>query len=113
MNMKMPKKLKARWLKALRSGKYKQGKGSLYDPNTKTFCCLGVLSHVALDGKVEIHSCDDGAPSFRATPSNNFLRRFDCDFNYADLVHMNDGLGTKPRRFSTIANWIETNIKGV
>lgn len=111
MNMKMPKKLKARWLEALRSGKYKQGRGVLYDPNSKTFCCLGVLSHIALNGKVEIYS----APykGFRTTPSNDFLRRFDCDFNYADLVRMNDGLGMNTHRFSTIANWIETNIKGV
>jgi hypothetical protein len=34
---------KAKWLKALRSGRYKQGRGTLYCGNTKSFCCLGVL----------------------------------------------------------------------
>lgn len=31
------------WIEALRSGVYKQGKGNLYDPDNKTYCCLGVL----------------------------------------------------------------------
>lgn len=40
----MVKELKAKWCKALRSGKFKQGKGRL---KTKYgFCCLGVLRHV-------------------------------------------------------------------
>lgn len=34
--------IKARWLKALRSGKYQQGKGELRSRDNK-FCCLGVL----------------------------------------------------------------------
>ena len=37
----MDKKLKARWLKALRSGKYAQCTRDLYDG--KGYCCLGVL----------------------------------------------------------------------
>jgi hypothetical protein len=38
----MNKRIKSRWVKALKSGKYKQGKGQLknYDD---TYCCLGVL----------------------------------------------------------------------
>ena len=30
------------WIKALRSGEYKQGKGTLWNRFTNTFCCLGV-----------------------------------------------------------------------
>lgn len=37
----MDAKLKAKWIKALRSGKYEQGKDYLYK-NGK-YCCLGVL----------------------------------------------------------------------
>jgi len=40
----MEKTLKAKWLKALRSGRYKQAQGCLKD-NDK-FCCLGVLADV-------------------------------------------------------------------
>jgi hypothetical protein len=45
----MDKKIKARWVKALRSGKFKQGKKSLYQQTPKgvdKFCCLGVLMHL-------------------------------------------------------------------
>jgi hypothetical protein len=42
---RLPKRFKAKWIKALRSGKYEQGSNFLvyldWD-NTKTFCCLGV-----------------------------------------------------------------------
>lgn len=38
----MNKKVKAKWVEALRSGKYKQGKDALRKGDN-TFCCLGVL----------------------------------------------------------------------
>ena len=31
------------WIAELRSGKYAQGKSSLYDLDRDTYCCLGVL----------------------------------------------------------------------
>lgn len=40
---KLPPDIKAKWLEALRSGKYKQGTGRLFRPGD-TYCCLGVLS---------------------------------------------------------------------
>jgi hypothetical protein len=32
-----------KWVAALRSGDYKQGKGVLHNQDTNTYCCLGVL----------------------------------------------------------------------
>jgi len=43
----MDKKLKAKWVKALASGRYKQANGVLYDSGEKGFCCLGVLCRVS------------------------------------------------------------------
>lgn len=40
----MDKKVKVKWLKALRSGKYRQARHKLYDG--KGYCCLGVLCRV-------------------------------------------------------------------
>jgi hypothetical protein len=49
----MNKKIKTRWLRALRSGKYKKGVGHL-NTNDQKFCCLGVLCEIAKkDGVVE------------------------------------------------------------
>ncbi len=41
---KLPPELKAKWLEALRSGKYKQGRDTLCDGTG--YCCLGVLSDI-------------------------------------------------------------------
>lgn len=43
----MDKKLKSRWVKALLSGRYKQGREYLYDSHGPDFCCLGVLCLIA------------------------------------------------------------------
>lgn len=46
--------VKVRWADALRSGKYKQGRGALHRPATATksgeaeLCCLGVLCELAV-----------------------------------------------------------------
>lgn len=42
----MDKKLKDKWVKALRSGNYKQGKNKLRSLEDNCFCCLGVLCDV-------------------------------------------------------------------
>lgn len=42
----MDAKLKRKWLKALRSGEYRQGRGQLVTGDGKNFCCLGVLADV-------------------------------------------------------------------
>ena len=49
----MNQDIKTRWLEALRSGRYKQGKGSLRTTDDQ-YCCLGVLCDLAVqDGIVE------------------------------------------------------------
>jgi len=39
----MDKETKNKWIKALRSGKYKQAKERLYKREEDAYCCLGVL----------------------------------------------------------------------
>lgn len=46
--VKMIKAEKTKWVKALRSGKYKRGEGALLDEGA--YCCLGV-AEVAIAGK--------------------------------------------------------------
>lgn len=41
------KRARARWVAALRSGKYKQGMGKLYIHAENSYCCLGVACKVA------------------------------------------------------------------
>lgn len=114
----MPRRLKAKWLAALRSGEYRQAQGRLYDPATKGFCSLGVLEHCALNGNVEV--LEEGVSDFMFVPSLEFYEKFgienmyttDADFNMsaqAWLIEMNDSGG---KDFSAIADFIQKNIKG-
>lgn len=43
----MKPELKAKWVAALRSGEFAQGKGKLVDESGTRFCCLGVLERVS------------------------------------------------------------------
>jgi len=66
MSERMNPAVKAKWLAALRSGKYKQGTGTLRD-EFDNFCCLGVLcdvavkSGLAIDVKPPRETCDPWA----------------------------------------------------
>lgn len=106
----MKKITKKKWINALRSGKYKQGDGSLYrcEDNEKFYCCLGVLCQVTGNSHNR-HMVDE-------------FPRFDDDGDVAHfmglsaymqnrLSYMNDGNGEQPQSFSQIADYIEKNVK--
>lgn len=44
--IRLPKELAEKWIAALRSKEYKQGKNFLYSEKTDCYCCLGVLGCV-------------------------------------------------------------------
>lgn len=57
----MNPEIKSKWVAALRSGEYKQGKGVLSDG--KEFCCLGVLCDLAVkEGGVLTIGVDTSMP---------------------------------------------------
>ena len=99
----MDKKLKAKWVKALRSGKYKQGREYLYA--NFSYCCLGVLCRVAGLKKEQLHEhvllgdVDMG----KLLPSATMMK----------LTIMNDGedsYGTGAHSFREIADYIEKRL---
>lgn len=109
------KKLLQEWVKALRSGKYLQGKGKLYKIDRKgkeRYCCLGVLGQIAGMRKSELENNIAGLlPSeFLQEKELSCLitqlpESFDEEIvDQSTLAEMNDG-GT---RFKTIANLIES-----
>lgn len=44
--------IKDKWITALRSGKYVQGRAELHNRDNNTFCCLGVLCELAAEARV-------------------------------------------------------------
>jgi hypothetical protein len=100
----MDAELKAKWVKALRSGEFKQGKGCLKEG--ERYCCLGVLARVAglqitegegikgAKGYTPLAELVTGAPTE------------DCEI-LTRLWRMNDTLG---KSFPEIADYIEREL---
>lgn len=109
---KLPKRFKEKWLKALRSGEYKQGQSELYNGEDK-YCCLGVACDVAGHGKSLKQHGHFGSISmtkFKNVPEM-IKGRCNNDDHIEKLTNMNDGWNLKrPRSFKQIANWIERNL---
>lgn len=101
----MNKRLKDKWVKALRSGKYKQGKGKLLGPNNR-FCCLGVLCDVSELGVwCDQHSyVFKGLPYSSSLPSAMATKVGLTDHQEGKLVDLNDKAG---KSFEYIAYYIE------
>ena len=104
----MDKKIKKKWLKALRSGKYKQGMGTLRIEDR--FCCLGVLCDLLDPKKWEQDEYDE--LRFRYLGERGLLPtgiKVELNINPIDelkVIDMNDtGL-----HFNRIADWIEENL---
>lgn len=114
----MDAKVKKAWVKALRSGKYKQGKNFLAQrkPHEKTrYCCLGVLCDITPDAK-RVGISKGGVISFKMPgdeyPEEAYLprtldNRVGLEFDDVEyLVQMNDA----GKSFEEIADYIEKNL---
>jgi len=95
----LTKKLKVKWIKALRSGKYKQGEGELEKEGR--YCCLGVLQ--AVEPEIESES-----PCLLANIRNSrsCIKGLPISKQHV-LATMNDDSG---KDFKVIADWIEKYI---
>tara|TARA_R110000751_G_scaffold279698_1_gene382139 strand:- start:366 stop:710 length:345 start_codon:yes stop_codon:yes gene_type:complete len=113
----MNNKIKKDWLKALRSGEYKQGQDYLCSVGNK-FCCLGVLMDIEADGDWELMD-GDSAWSFKVDgisdrdgasmhmPNRSFHTRIGLTTNHArSLADKNDA----GYSFEEIADLIEEKL---
>lgn len=112
-----------KWIRALRSGKYQQGRGTLcqFDKGEFKYCCLGVLGDIGLPGAEwrtygtgEVEARYDLFSEQGVREGSGMLPQGTIDslvgpgLNVDTLAAMNDGEGSNPRRkFTTIAKYIE------
>jgi len=110
---RIPKLLLKKWTAALRSGEYQQGKHTMFDAKTDSYCCLGVLQH-ALDGVVEANM-EVPSPKWGASKGitepvkgscfNPFLF---CGGNWCSAAYCNDELNLS---FPEIADLLERHAE--
>jgi hypothetical protein len=102
----MDKELKTKWVKALRSGRYKQGRTQLHNPKNNTYCCLGVLADVA--GYVPNKVKRRGEEYLSKTKEEEFGLDYDMQVK---LGQMNDGsFGAPAYDFKQIAAFIQKEL---
>ncbi len=114
--------LMKKWVKALRSGKYKQGQGLLETLDGKN-CCLGVLCKVAGIRKIKrraplgrVHSIVFGGkknPSI-GTLSQSEMKRVgmvSCDGKLPNVADSLASLNDSGKTFKQIAKLIEKHYK--
>lgn len=106
MTSKMNPELKAKWVEALRSGKYKQAQGKLRTHEGDAHCCLGVLCEVmGLEPRGPGYFMPDKA--LRTVGLNKSVPGLGSrGVTQAYLITMNDSGAP----FSEIADWIEANL---
>ena len=117
----LPWRFKKAWTKALRSGDYIQGAGTLRRDSTVNnpeiaYCCLGVACVVAgvSEDRIEGEFIDDYQIKYESVPE---VLQGVADENelIKVLTDMNDNCSTDEDRhkfnFDNIADWIDDNIK--
>lgn len=109
---KLPKRFKTKWLKALRSGEYKQGHYFLvstpaYEEEKKKYCCLGVACHIlgALKKNPTRRYSYIPARMMKSYKVPKHLIGFNA--LTSKLTTLND---SRRYSFKRIANWIEKNL---
>lgn len=106
--MAMNSEIKAKWVEALRSGRYKQGKGQLKNGTNNSFCCLGVFCEI-----MEYPQKGDGEYVAFYTPKGRETVSLRSDllgveyFQKEKVMTMND---SECRNFAEIADYIEEHF---
>lgn len=101
---KLPKRLKTKWVKALRSGEYNQGETDLYNTKEDSYCCLGVLGRCV---GIPVERLDNGTGIF-GKEDMEVPKPFIGDVDENPLVDKLTDLNDISRKsFKYIANWIE------
>lgn len=112
--MALKAEVKKRWVKALRSGEFQQGKGYLKllpfgRQKATRYCCLGVLCQI--EGVRENHSFDAKSVNFGKSNtrlSDYMLRKIGLnESEMKNLMRMND---SGDKTFKQIAQYIQVNV---
>ncbi len=107
----MNPKIKAKWVKALRSGDYKQGRLRLRKKDK--FCCLGVLCNLHAQAHPAIAAKEKSPETYLGNIAvlPGLVEKWSGVYVTYDLTTKNDGTeGEKKHNFNQIADYIEKHL---
>jgi hypothetical protein len=102
----MNRELKQKWINALRSGSYIQGRNRLRNLDN-SFCCLGVLCDIVDNSKWERGKYQYIYSYHAYHSSYHMLRKLMTLSHQIELINLND---KEKADFNQIADWIERNL---
>lgn len=95
----MNKTIKRQWIKALRSGKYRQGHNSLatWDQEAQAFeyCCLGVLCEIAIPGEWVCTTAPDQVDKIFKRGSGKVDYNYVTDDGHTDSAYLPHPIAAK------------------
>lgn len=106
----MDAQLKAKWVEALRSGKYVQAKGRLRRDDG--FCCLGVLCDISGEGHWAA-TTETGIQQYEHAGYRSVMYlppMLKTHYRLSDALELLMEMNDTDRTFSEIADYIEQNI---
>lgn len=109
----MDTEIKKQWVKALRSGRYRQARETLVNKSGTAFCCLGVLAKIQGCSVAAIREQQNSSDAI--TLPTGFNARLPVATRQR-LADMNDGMSNStgekfpPKSFKEIADYIEKKI---
>jgi hypothetical protein len=116
-DFRLPKEFATKWLKALRSGDYKQDSGGLYDGYSGGYCCLGVACRIEYPiHYLKNNSGSDGYAGLIEKSKHHLkfdLKKIPKELKGGNtlvdkLTRLNDD---ENYSFKEIADWIEDNVE--
>lgn len=104
---------KRRWVAALRSGKYQQGRYYLQSGNGQRFCCMGVACDLVDSsrwrGPNDLREGRNWGDLHSVLADGDLARELKLSVDVVErLAQMNDA--TDQKSFAQIADWIEVHI---
>jgi hypothetical protein len=101
---RMDSKWKAKWLEALRSGKFRQAREAM--KVGPSYCCLGVLRELVRPGCTDLR---EGGDEFLP---DDITEQVGIPYHVQEmLANMNDGAKMcTPHSFKQIADYVEQNL---
>ena len=116
-DFKLPKVFAEKWLIALRSGVYSQGREMLYNKEEDSYCCIGVAGHICQISKRSMNEKGIFAGEhFKLSTLKKYIKlglpvELTANNNVDSLTNALASMNDDGNTFEEIADWVIENVE--